>query len=78
MKDPKDDKQEMPQDMPLNYVTLDFKSRSSPEESVYANIMASQALETPHTRSPSEPVEYASISLKPLASAADQWPREST
>ncbi|XP_067387726.1 CMRF35-like molecule 6 [Emydura macquarii macquarii] len=70
MKDPKDDKQEMPQD--LNYVTLDFKSSSSPKESVYANIMASQALETPHTWSPSEPVEYANISLKPLASAADQ------
>ncbi|KAG6935444.1 triggering receptor expressed on myeloid cells B2 [Chelydra serpentina] len=68
MNDPKDDKQEMPQD--LKYATLAFKSRPSPRESLYANIMPSQALETPHTRSPIEPVEYASISLKPLASGA--------
>ncbi|CAM5126644.1 unnamed protein product [Natator depressus] len=68
MNDPKDDKQEMPQD--LKYVTLVFKSRPSPTESVYANITPSQALETPHTRFPTEPVGYASISLKPLASGA--------
>ncbi|XP_034623249.1 CMRF35-like molecule 8 [Trachemys scripta elegans] len=68
MNDPKDDKQEMPQD--LKYATLAFKSRPSPRESVYANITPSRALETPHTRSSTEPVEYASISLKPLASGA--------
>ncbi|CAM4664404.1 unnamed protein product [Lepidochelys olivacea] len=68
MNDPKDDKQEMAQD--LKYVTLVFKSRPSPPESVYANITPSQALETPHTRFPTEPVGYASISLKPLASGA--------
>ncbi|TFK03784.1 transmembrane protein 17 [Platysternon megacephalum] len=68
MNDPKDNKQEMPQD--LKYATLAFKSRPSPRESVYANIMPNQALETPRTRSPTEPVEYASISLKPLASGA--------
>uniref|UniRef100_A0A8C0GUM0 Ig-like domain-containing protein n=1 Tax=Chelonoidis abingdonii TaxID=106734 RepID=A0A8C0GUM0_CHEAB len=66
--DPKDNKQEMPQD--LKYATLAFKSRPSPRESVYANITPSRALEIPHTRSPTEPVEYASISLKPLASGA--------
>uniref|UniRef100_A0A8C8VJZ7 Ig-like domain-containing protein n=1 Tax=Pelusios castaneus TaxID=367368 RepID=A0A8C8VJZ7_9SAUR len=65
MTDPKDDKQEMPSD--LKYATLDFKPRPSPKESVYANIMPSQALETPQTWGPgSEPVEYASISLQPL------------
>ncbi|XP_065447680.1 triggering receptor expressed on myeloid cells 1-like isoform X2 [Chrysemys picta bellii] len=68
MNDPKDDKQEMPQD--LKYATLAFKSRPSPRESVYANITPSRALETPHIRSSTEPVEYASISLKPLASGA--------
>ncbi|XP_030417276.1 triggering receptor expressed on myeloid cells 1-like isoform X3 [Gopherus evgoodei] len=71
MYDPKDDKQELPQD--LKYATLAFKSRPSPRESVYANITPSRALETPHTRAPTEPVEYASISLKPLASGAKSW-----
>ncbi|XP_044870373.1 polymeric immunoglobulin receptor-like [Mauremys mutica] len=68
MNDTKDDKQEMPQD--LKYATLAFQSRPSPRESVYANITPSRALETPHTGSPTDPVEYASISLKPLASGA--------
>uniref|UniRef100_K7G171 Ig-like domain-containing protein n=1 Tax=Pelodiscus sinensis TaxID=13735 RepID=K7G171_PELSI len=66
MNNPKDDKQERPQD--LKYATLTFKAQPSPKESIYANVVPCQVLETPHTMFPTESVEYSSILLKPLAS----------
>ncbi|XP_025061611.1 uncharacterized protein LOC102380646 [Alligator sinensis] len=67
--DPKDDKEGTSQD--LKYAILNFKSQTSPNESIYANVEPSQAPIT-HNNFPTEPVEYAIIALKPLPSASKE------
>ncbi|NXQ95180.1 TRML2 protein, partial [Sagittarius serpentarius] len=56
MESPKDDSKD------LKYVTLNFKSRLSPEDPLYCNVEPSQA----HRKPKDEDVEYASIALKQL------------
>ncbi|KFP55229.1 hypothetical protein N323_06347, partial [Cathartes aura] len=56
MESPKDDSKD------LKYVTLNFKSRPSPEDPLYCNIEPSQA----HRQPQDENVEYAIIALKQL------------
>ncbi|XP_051494869.1 polymeric immunoglobulin receptor-like [Apus apus] len=46
----------------LDYVTLNFKSRLSPEDPVYCNVESSQT----HRKPKDENVEYATIALKEL------------
>ncbi|KAF1650079.1 Trem-like transcript 2 protein, partial [Aptenodytes patagonicus] len=54
MEDPKDDSKD------LKYVTLNFKSRLSPEDPLYCNVEPSQT----HRKPKDENVEYAIIALK--------------
>ncbi|XP_076214018.1 polymeric immunoglobulin receptor-like [Aptenodytes patagonicus] len=56
MEDPKDDSKD------LKYVTLNFKSRLSPEDPLYCNVEPSQT----HRKPKDENVEYAIIALKQL------------
>ncbi|KAK2526630.1 hypothetical protein Q9233_008400 [Columba guinea] len=58
------DRMERPQDdsEDLKYVTLNFKSRLSPEDPLYCNVEPSQA----HGKPKDEHVEYATIALKEL------------
>lgn len=72
MEDPKDDKEGTSQDP--KYAILNFKSQTSPNESIYANVEPSQAPVT-HNNFPTEPVEYAIIALKPLPPASKEWAR---
>ncbi|XP_019369771.1 PREDICTED: uncharacterized protein LOC109295380 [Gavialis gangeticus] len=67
--DPKDDREGTSQDP--KYAMLNFKPQTSPNESIYANVEPSQA---PITRNnfPTEPVEYATIALKPLPSGSKE------
>ncbi|KYO44031.1 triggering receptor expressed on myeloid cells isoform A [Alligator mississippiensis] len=69
MEDPKDDKEGTSQDP--KYAILNFKSQTSPNESIYANVEPSQAPVT-HNNFPTEPVEYAIIALKPLPPASKE------
>ncbi|XP_019402217.1 PREDICTED: trem-like transcript 2 protein [Crocodylus porosus] len=67
--DPKDDREGTSEDP--KYAILNFKSQTSPNESIYANVEPSQG---PITRNnfPTEPVEYATIALKPLPSGSKE------
>ncbi|KFQ65859.1 hypothetical protein N335_12630, partial [Phaethon lepturus] len=56
MEGPEDDSED------LKYVTLNFKSRLSPEDPLYCNVEPSQA----HRKPKDENVEYAIIALKQL------------
>ncbi|XP_040975784.1 polymeric immunoglobulin receptor-like isoform X6 [Aquila chrysaetos chrysaetos] len=56
MESPKDDSKD------VKYITLNFKSRLSPEDPLYCNVEPSQA----HRKSKDENVEYATIALKQL------------
>ncbi|XP_065505695.1 polymeric immunoglobulin receptor-like [Caloenas nicobarica] len=58
------DRMESPQDdsKDLKYVTLNFKSRLSPEDPLYCNVEPRQA----HRKPEDEHVEYATIALKEL------------
>ncbi|KFQ01749.1 hypothetical protein N329_05215, partial [Haliaeetus albicilla] len=56
MESPKDDSKD------VKYITLNFKSRLSPEDPLYCNVEPSQA----HRKPKDENVEYATIALKQL------------